>query len=157
ARKSDGTYEGFVVPGPGAVLVETKWDLNFRPAHVDPKTFFAPGRTEWTEEERVSAYGTHDTLTTCQGRSLGTTYRGATIDQRDYTGIVLVNPPPDSGPLQLSATVVRDRPRRVSLVDPDGNPVVGATMREQIQWPAYAPSGKWVAGIQTQATELRAA
>jgi beta-lactamase regulating signal transducer with metallopeptidase domain len=158
ARKADGTYEGFVLPGPGAVLVQTSWDLNYRPAHVDPKAFFAPGRTNWTEEEQISAYGTHDTLTTCQGRYIGTTYRGATVDQRDYSAIVLVNPPPDSGPLQLSATVVRDRPRRVSLVDPDGKPVVGAEMRQQIQWPAFAGStGKWVVGVQTQQTKLRAA
>jgi beta-lactamase regulating signal transducer with metallopeptidase domain len=158
ARKADGTYEGFVLPGPGAVLVKTEWALNYRPAHVDPKAFFAPGRTNWTGEEQVSAYGTQDTLTTCQGRYIGTTYRGSTIDQRDYTAIVLVNPPPDSGPLQLSATVVRDRPRRVSLVDPDGKPVVGAVMREQIQWPAFAVlTRKWVAGVQTRETNLSAA
>ena len=157
-RRADGTYEGFVLPGPGAVLVKTSWDLNYRPAHVDPKAFFAPGRTNWTEEEKISAYGTQDTLTTCQGRSFGTTYRGATIDQRDYTAIVLVNPPPDSGPLQLSATVVRDRPRRVSLVDPDGKPVVGAEMWEQIQWPAFAGrTQKWVVGVQSRKTDLRAA
>jgi beta-lactamase regulating signal transducer with metallopeptidase domain len=126
ARKADGTYEGFVLPGPGAVLVQTSWALNYRPAHVDPKAFFAPGRSNWTPEEQTSAYGTQDTLTTCQGRYIGTIYRGPTVDQRDYTAIVLVNPPPNAGPLQLSATVVRDRPRRVSLVDPDGKPVVGA-------------------------------
>ena len=40
--------------------------------------------------------------------------------------IVLVNPATDSGPLELTATLVKDRPRRVSLVDPDGKPVVGA-------------------------------
>jgi hypothetical protein len=158
ARRADGTYEGFVLPGPGAVLVKTRWTLGYRPAHVDPKAFFAPGRTNWTEEEQISAYGTHDTLTTCQGRYIDTIYRGSTLDQRDYTAIVLVNPPPKSGPLQLAATVVRDRPRRVSLVDPDGKPVVGAEMREQIRWPAFDPlHRKWVAGIQTQETKLRAA
>src|SRR5205823_206707 len=46
--------------------------------------------------------------------------------QNEYAAIVLVNPPANSGPLELSATVVKDKPRRVSLVDPDGKPVVGA-------------------------------
>jgi hypothetical protein len=156
ARKADGTYEGFVLPGPGAVLVQTRWSLNYRPAHVDPKAFFAPGRANWTEEEQISAYGTHDILTTCHGRYIGTTYRGPTVDQRDYSAIVLVNPPPNSGPLELSATVVRDRPRRVSLVDPDGKPVAGVEMQDQIQWPAFAlRTQKWVAGVQTRRTNLR--
>ena len=39
---------------------------------------------------------------------------------------MLINPARGSGPLELSATLVKDRPRRVSLVDPDGKPVVGA-------------------------------
>jgi beta-lactamase regulating signal transducer with metallopeptidase domain len=129
ARKADGTYQGFVLPGPGAILVETRWALNYRPARVDPKAFFAPGRTNWSPEEQISAYGTQDTLTTSNGRYIGTIYRGWTITQRDYTAIVLVNPPPNSGPLQLSATLVRDPPRQVSLIDPDGKPVVGAGMK----------------------------
>jgi RNA polymerase sigma factor (sigma-70 family) len=126
ARRADGTYEGFVLPGPGAVLVRTHWSAGYRPACVDPKAFFAPGRANWTEKEQASAYGTRDTLTTSQGRYLDTIYRGGTIDQTGYAAIVLVNPPEGSGPLQLTATVVRDRPRRVSLVDPDGKPVVAA-------------------------------
>lgn len=115
AKKADGTYEGFVLPGPGAVLVKTPGRL-YRPAHVDPKAFFAPGRTNWTAQERITAYGTQDTLST---------FGGWGIDQHDYTAIVLINPALDSGPLELSATVVRDTPRRVSLIDADGKPVMG--------------------------------
>src|SRR5262249_52678422 len=48
-----------------------------------------------------------------------------------------------SGPLQLSAMVVRDRLRRVSLIDPDGRPVVGAEMT--------------IVGFHTLRTALRAA
>jgi RNA polymerase sigma factor (sigma-70 family) len=115
ARRADGTYEGFVLPGPGAVVVEMPNRRSYRPAHVDPKAFFAPGRTDWPEHS-FSLYGTHNTLA-----GIGCWY-----DQHDYAAIVLVNPAKGSGPLELSATVVRDRPRRVSLVDPDGKPVVGA-------------------------------
>src|SRR5262249_23919768 len=90
--------------------------------------FFAPGRTNWSAEEQTTAYGTPDTLVSSQGLYFGTIYRGGTLNQEDYTAIVLVNPPAGSGPLELSATVVRDRPRQVSLIDPDGKPVVGAQM-----------------------------
>jgi hypothetical protein len=38
-----------------------------------------------------------------------------------------VNPPENSGPLELTATISRDKPRQVSLVDPDHKPVIGAT------------------------------
>jgi hypothetical protein len=115
ARRADGTYEGFVLPGPGAVVVEMPNRRSYRPAHVDPKAYFEPGRTKWPEHS-FSLYGTHNTLA-----GIGCWY-----DQHDYAAVVLVNPAKGSGPLDLSATVIRDRPRRVSLVDPDGKPVVGA-------------------------------
>jgi hypothetical protein len=117
ARRADGTYEGFVLPGPGAVLVTTP-GRSYRPAHVDPKAFFAPGRTKWTPQERISTYGTHNTL------QIGW---NSWTDQHDYAAIVLVNPARNAAPLQLSATVFRDRPRCVSLIDPDGKPVKGVT------------------------------
>jgi hypothetical protein len=47
------------------------------------------------------------------------------MNQHNYSAIVLVNPAVDSRPLELSATVLRDKPRRVDLIDPDGRPVVG--------------------------------
>ena len=115
ARALDGTYQGYVLPGPGAILVATDPRFQYRLAHVDPKGFFAPGRTEWTAQESSSAYGTHDTLS--EGHSW--------LNQHDYSAIVLVNPVPDSKPLELSATVARDRPRQVLLVDPEGQPVTG--------------------------------
>ena len=117
ARKENGTYEGFAVPGPGAVLVKTPGRSDYRPAHVDPKAFFAPGRTEWTAQERITTYGTRGTL------SLSTGWAA----QDNYAAIVLINPAPGSKRLELSATIAKDRPRRVTLVDPDGKPVVGAT------------------------------
>jgi beta-lactamase regulating signal transducer with metallopeptidase domain len=159
ARQADGTYQGYVLPGPGAVLVQTPYRFGYRPACVNPKAFFAPGRTNWTADEQIIAYGTHDTLTTCWGRYLQTTYRGPTVSQRDYTAIVLVNPPPKSGPLKLSATVVRDRPRRVSLVDATGKPVVGAEMLESMPWSAFTPGTlkPAPAKMQTLHTTLRAA
>jgi RNA polymerase sigma factor (sigma-70 family) len=116
ARRSDGTYEGFVVPGPGAVLVKTPSRPEYRPAHVKPKEFFAPGKTMWTDQELYTSYGDDNQLHVAF----------ATAQQHDYAAIVLVNPPAGSPPLALTATVARDRPRTVTLVDTDGRPVVGA-------------------------------
>lgn len=104
------------MPGPGAVLVKTTGRQTFWPARVDPRAFFAPERTDWTAPEWSHAYRTPDTVETSMGE----------IRQDDYAAIVLVNPAPDSTPLELSATVVRDTPRQISLIAPDGRPVVGA-------------------------------
>jgi hypothetical protein len=118
AMTSKGVYEGFVIPGPGAVTVTTPSEAGFGSAHVDPKAFFAPGKTDWTNQEQISTYGTHDTLI------IG--YGGAWRDQHDFTSIVLVNPQTGSKPLELAATILRDRPRQVTILDPAGQPVVGA-------------------------------
>jgi hypothetical protein len=117
ARRPDGTYESFVLPGPGAVLVRLTDASDYRPAHVDPKAFFAPEKTKWTKQDLISTYGNHDTLSI---------HPGWWLDQHDYAAIVLVNPPENSGPLELTATVSRDKPRQISLVDPDNKPVIGA-------------------------------
>ena len=119
ARRADGTYESFVLPGPGAVLVRLPDTSDYRPAHVDPKAFFAPGKTEWTGQEMITTYGNHDTLSIHPGVG--------GFDQHEYAAIVLVNPPENSGPLELTATVARGKPRQISLVDPDNKPVMGAT------------------------------
>nr|WRX36692.1 hypothetical protein [uncultured bacterium] len=116
ARRGDGTYEGFVLPGPGAVLVSVPGS-EYRPASVDPKNFFEPGKT-WNEDSTYS-YGTDNILA----------LRGSWLDQRRYEAIVLVNPARDSEPLNLTATIIRDQPRTISLVDAAGNPVADAVAR----------------------------
>lgn len=113
AKRDDGTYEGFVLPGPGAVIVSVP-GRTYRPAQVDPRPFFAPGKT--FEEDSLQEYGTHN------GLSLG----GSWLNQRDYEAIVLVNPFKDAAPLRLTATLLKDHPRDISLVDTLGQPVEGA-------------------------------
>ncbi len=114
-----GVYEGVVIAGPGAVMVKLPGRSDYRAAHVDPKAFFAPGRTEWTNQELITAYGTDDTLI------IGNCW----VDQHDYAAILLVNPPEGSKPLELSATIVHDVPRQVTILDPEGKPVVGVQTR----------------------------
>ena len=139
ATQVPGVYEGFVLPGPGAILVKGVDPRRYRPARVDPKAFFAPGKTDWTPQEIVSSYGTVDTLNIGQGWT----------DQHDYDAILLVNPVLELKPLELAgnvekftkrlseiplsraslmnltATLVEDKPRMVRLLDPEGKPVVG--------------------------------
>ena len=55
-RVALGVYEGIVPIGPGAVLVK-RGKKTDRPAAVNPKAFFEPGRTDWTPEEERYAYG----------------------------------------------------------------------------------------------------
>ncbi len=119
SRQADGSYLGVALPGPGAVKVKISALAGYRPAHVDPRQFFEPGRTEWNAQEMYSAYGNHDILVTSNGWEY----------QQDYAAIVLINPAIDSTPLELSATVVADRPRQTTLIDPEGQPVVGATTK----------------------------
>lgn len=114
-QAADGTYHGFVAPGPGVVLVKTPEIHDYLPALVDPKAFFAPDRTVWTSQEKITSYGTRDTVAVT----------GGLTHQSDYAAIVLVNPAPDSPPLELNATVKRGAPRQVTLVDPQGQPLIG--------------------------------
>jgi hypothetical protein len=119
ARQADGSYLGAALPGPGVVPAETPRKAGYRPAHVDPKAFFAPGKADWTAQDLITTYGNHDTL------SVATFYGGAWLDQHEYAAIVLINPTQDAKPLELAATVVPDRPRPVTVLDPEGRPVVG--------------------------------
>jgi hypothetical protein len=115
ARQADGSYLGVALPGPGVVLAKT--GAGHRPAHVDPKAFFAPGRTDWKARDLIATYGSHDTLFLANG---------AWLDQHEYAAIVLINPAEGAGPLELAATVAPDSPRQVTLLDPEGRPVAGA-------------------------------
>ncbi|QDV24651.1 M56 family metallopeptidase [Aureliella helgolandensis] len=137
--REDGTYEGFVLPGPGAVLVSVPGSA-YRPASIDPKNFFAPGKS-W-DDDSTYTYGTPSLL------SVG----GSWLDPRKYEAIVLVNPARDSKSLTLTATLLRDRPRMISLVDTEGTPVAGAVallherrgtsiVKQTIRGPAFPLSG----------------
>ncbi|MDR3638059.1 MAG: sigma-70 family RNA polymerase sigma factor [Isosphaeraceae bacterium] len=119
ARQADGSYLGVALPGPGVVLAKTPRQTGYRPSHVDPKAFFAPGKVDWTPQELITTYGSHDTL------SVATFYGGAWLDQHDYAAIVLINPARGAAPLELAATVMPDKPRQVTLLDPEGRPVRG--------------------------------
>ncbi|MDR3620991.1 MAG: sigma-70 family RNA polymerase sigma factor [Paludisphaera borealis] len=129
-KTAPGVYEGVVILGPGAVVMETPDDHGYRPPLLDPKAFFAPGKTDWTDRELSDAYGSRSLIMLEDNREA----------QECYAAIVLVNPPLGSKPLELSATVARGRPRRVTLVDTEGRPVVGASPEGLTEHPGdYEP------------------
>ncbi len=125
AAKGAGVYEGFAMPGAGVITVKAPSRSDVVPPHIDPKPFFAPDRTDWTPEERSSAYGTTEVLI---GNNLA-------IYQSEYAAIVLVNPPENLPLLRLKAVVATSKPRMVSLVDAEGKPVVGATTEGMTAYP----------------------
>jgi hypothetical protein len=110
--------------------METPDFRDYRPPLVYPKAFFAPGKTDWTDRELSDAYGSTGLLMLEDMREA----------QECYAAVVLVNPPVGSGPLELSATVARGRSRPVTLLDPEGRPVVGATPEGLTEHPGdYEP------------------
>ena len=49
------------------------------------------------------------------------------LPQSQFSAIVLVNPPDDSGPITAEAVLERDRKREVRVLGPDGEPLAGVT------------------------------
>ncbi len=132
-RVAPGVYEGIVPLGPGAVLVKRGAKAD-RPAAVDPKAFFAPGRTDWTLEEQRYAYGdswriAQPPVVTTDALSVGDNW---TIDQLELAAVAFTNATAGDGLLELTATVHSDPPVEVTLVDGAGEPVVGARLERQL-------------------------
>ena len=106
-----------------------------RPAMVDPKEFFEPGRTDWTTAETRYAYGdqwqiTQPGVITTSGLAPN---RNSEFSQLDMAAVVLTKPPQRRVEvLQLSATVYQDDPPQFTLVDEVGEPVVGARILRQL-------------------------
>jgi hypothetical protein len=131
ARQADGSYLGVALPGPGAVTAKLPRAVPYRPGHVDPKAFYPVCEADWpTDRGVITSFGNHDTL------SIVTAAGPIAIDQDAAAAIVLLNNPDVPGPLELVATVSPPRPRLVSLVDPDGQPVLGARSRGLTQDPS---------------------
>jgi hypothetical protein len=120
--------------GPGAVLVE-RGARTDRPAAVDPKAFFEPGRTDWTLEEERYAYGddwriAQSAVVTNEKLAAGKNW---THDQLDLAAVVFTGAQTNKDVLELSATVYRDPPVEVTLVDEAGEPVSGARVERQLK------------------------
>lgn len=133
-RMAPGVYEGIVPTGPAAVLVKrgTKTD---RPAAVNPKAFFAPGRMDWTLEEERYGYGdlwriAQPAIVTTERLSV---WKNLPIDQLELAAVQFTNARENDGVLELTATVYSDKPVEVTLVDTTGNLVKGAQVKRQLK------------------------
>ncbi len=98
-QQADGTYLLGVLPGPGAVMVRTA-EGRYRPACVDPRAFFDAKGTTKADQQMI--YGDRNSLSIASGEGLGS------MPQSQFSAIVLVNPPDDSGPLAAEAVLERD-------------------------------------------------
>ena len=110
--------------GPAAVLVKRGAKTD-RPAAVDPKRFFAPGRTDWTPEEERYAYGdawriARPAIVTTEALSVG---KNRVADQLELAAVVFTNAQANDGVLELGASICSDPPVQVTLVDDAGNPI----------------------------------
>ncbi|KAA5543132.1 carboxypeptidase regulatory-like domain-containing protein [Roseiconus nitratireducens] len=127
-----GIYEGILPIGPGAVIVQ-RGDQRDRPIAVDPKSFFEPGRTDWTAAESVFSYGDQWQIT--QPGVITTEklapYRNRPHRQLDMAAVVFRDAESTSPPLELSARIIQDMPPEVHLVDDRGESVAGARMTRQ--------------------------
>ncbi|MHB1561027.1 MAG: hypothetical protein ACYC61_26540, partial [Isosphaeraceae bacterium] len=121
-----GTYLLGVLPGPGAVLVRADEGL-YRPACVDPSTFFNAGAGG-----RSGQYGNRRHLAVASGPD-GRSF----ASQEVYSAIVLVNPSEDSGPISAEAVIERDRKREVRVLGPDGQAPTGFTVDDFAAPPRY--------------------
>jgi hypothetical protein len=129
-----GVYQGIVPRGPGAVLVKRGAKTD-RPAAVDPKQSFEPGRTDWTPLEQRYAYGdvwriAHPAVVTTEVLSVGS---NPTTEQLDFAAIVFTKAKEDDGVLELKATVYSDPPVELRLIDEAGQPVSGAKLERQLK------------------------
>lgn len=131
-RIAPGVYRGIVPAGPAAVLVKRR--KSDRPVAVNPKTFFAPGRTDWTLEEDRYAYGDAWRIV---GAGISVTDRLAVngnplYEQLDLAAAVLTNARTEDGVLKLTAVVHSDPPVEFTLVDEAGKPVEKARIVRQL-------------------------
>ena len=123
-RVALGVYEGIVPIGPGAVLVK-RGKKTDRPAAVNPKAFFEPGRTDWTPEEERYAYGDawHIATSGVSTTDMLGANRNPLQDQLELAAAVFTKARKDLGVLELTAVVDSDPPVEFTLVDEAGKPV----------------------------------
>jgi RNA polymerase sigma factor (sigma-70 family) len=136
--RDDGTYHLGVLPGPGAVVVRTAQG-RYRPACVDPEAFFKTKRKQ--EPSQGMVYGDRNSLFFAAGEGVGG------MPQSQFSAIVLVNPPDDSGPIAAEAVLERDPKREVRVLGPDGEPLAGVTAEGEGAEATKMPGVMTVSGL----------
>jgi hypothetical protein len=137
--QDDGTYLLGVLPGPGAVVVRTA-ERKYRPACVDPQAFF--GVTKKQEPGQPAIYGDRRSLLFAMGEG-----GWGGLPQSQFSAIVLVNSPDNSGPIAAEAVLERDPRREVRVLGPDGEPLAGVTAEGEGAEATKAPGVMTVSGL----------
>ncbi len=130
ARQADGSYAGVMLPGPGAICVEGAGGKYLR-TRVDPWATFRPGAGPRPKDRNL--YGDASTLIVEMGEG-GIWFYGN--DQ--FHDIVLVDPEPDSGPMEREARLLPAPKLAGSVLGPDGNPLAGAKVWNLDGAPAWS-------------------
>ncbi len=115
AMHGDGTYHGFVIPGPGAIFIRAVNDSLYQPAYVDPKAFFSTDEFDPMLKDGIESFGNIDEVSTSMGQ----------MPQNNFSAIELVNPLADAKRLEFRVKLKSSKPRVVSLLDAQHKPVVG--------------------------------
>jgi RNA polymerase sigma factor (sigma-70 family) len=136
--QADGAYLLGVLPGPGAVVVRTA-PGRYRPACVDPRAYFGVKAEKKPGEGMI--YGDRDSLYFASGEGIGG------MPQSQFSAIVLVNPPEDSGPIAAEAMLERDPRREVRVLGPDDKPQAGVTAEGEGAEPTKTPGVMTVSGL----------
>jgi hypothetical protein len=87
AEGPDGVYSGVMLPGPGAICVESFTDY-YGPVSVDPVAFFLPGRTASPQVGASTVYGNTQLLAIEVGNGRGIHF----LPQNQMSGILLIEP-----------------------------------------------------------------
>jgi hypothetical protein len=122
-RQPDGTYLGAALPGPGAVVVR-RTGKKYVPAVADQKAFF-------------KLDGLPKTNHAGSGNDLwGASLNGISpmpLAVRQFQAIELINPAKDSAGLDLTLELDPGETKTLRLVDPDGRPLTGVTVKEFVE------------------------
>src|SRR5262249_49726826 len=94
----------------------------YAPACVDPQAFFKVGPEDPKNDPK--AYGDTNVLLVANGKTR------SGLGQRQFSAIILTNPDADSGPLNFDVTLARGPMREVTILDPDGRPLIGAVVTD---------------------------
>ncbi len=119
ARQADGSYIGLALPGPGAICIEDPGEV-FRRTRVDPWAFFRPGQGPRPPGE-PRLYGDENVLIIDDGSTM--TWR---LFSDELAAIVLIDPAPDSGPIEREARLTPGSSPEITVLGPDGRSLAGA-------------------------------
>ncbi len=109
AEGPDGSYTGVMLPGPGAICVESFADY-YGPVSVDPVAFFVPGTTASRGVDGSTVYGNTQLLAVEVGGGNGIYF----LPQEHMSGIILIDPKVGAGPYELPFSLRDNHVRKAS-------------------------------------------